>query len=204
MNRIALLLALALAASGGEEPAKEKPATPGAPKAAEEKVLTPDFTLPGVDGKKHTLSDHKGQILVLEWVNHGCPYVKKHYDKGHMQKLQQKCAEKGVVWIQVCSSAKGKQGYMEIEEWKKTNEEKGVKVLTLLDPDGKVGRLYGAKVTPHLWVIDKEFVKAYEGAIDDNRDLRADPAESRNFVALAVEALREGKKPEVASTTPYG
>jgi len=204
MNRPALLLVFALAASGGEEPAKEKPATPEAPKVEEDKDLAQDFTLPGVDGKEHTLSVHKGKIIVLEWVNHGCPYVRKHYDKGHMQKLQKACVEKGVVWIQVCSSAKGKQGYMEIDEWKKTNEEKGVKVPTLLDPEGKVGRLYGAKVTPHVWVIDKEFRKAYEGAIDDNRDLRADPAESKNYVALAVDALRDGKKPDPRLTTPYG
>ncbi len=202
-NRFALLivLPLALRAFGGDEPAPKKPE---AEAAAEAKTPVPDFTLRGADGKEYKLSEFKGKILVLEWTNHGCPYVKKHYDKGHMQKLQQKCAGKGVVWIQICSSAKGKQGHMEAEEWKKLNEEKGVKALTLLDPDGKVGRLYGAKVTPHLWVIDKEFVKAYEGAIDDNRDPRADPAESKNYVSLAVDALLEGKKPEVASTVPYG
>jgi len=191
------------AAEGGE---MEKPAAPaeGEKKAAE--GTAPEFTLKDTNGKEHSLKEYRGKIVVLEWTNHGCPYVKKHYDSDNMQKLQRKYAEKGVVWLSICSSAEGKQGHMAPAEWnEKTKALKAAPAAVLLDADGKVGRLYDAKVTPHMFVVGKDGVIAYRGAIDDKATPKpADVEGAKNYVADACDALLADKMPEVRDTKPYG
>ena len=127
----------------------------------------PDFTLIDSHGKKHTLSDYQGKYVVLEWVNFGCPFVRKHYNSGHMQKLQALYTSKDVVWLSICSSAQGKQGYMasndEINE--KLAEEGQKSTAYLIDAEGRVGRMYDAKTTPHMFVINKEGILVYDGGV---------------------------------------
>jgi peroxiredoxin len=195
---------LPAAAEGGE---MDKPAAP----PAEEKKpaaegAAPEFTLKDTNGKEHSLKEYRGRVVVLEWVNHGCPYVVKHYATDNMQKLQRKYAEKGVAWLSICSSAEGKQGHMSPEKWnEKTKELKAAPAAVLLDADGKVGHLYGAKVTPHMFVIGKDGAVAYRGAIDDNPSPKHDTvAGAKNLVAAALDAVLEGKAPEVKESKPYG
>ena len=111
----------------------------------------PSFSLPGMDGETHDLSDYKGKYVVLEWFNHGCPFVRKHYDSGNMQQLQENYTEKEVVWLMIVSSAPGKQGYLSPEDAKERYEKENAQATNLLlDPDGEVGRMYAAKATPHM------------------------------------------------------
>lgn len=177
-----------------------------APTKAQIGAKAPDFTLTDVHGKTHNLSDFKDKIVVLEWINHGCPFVVKHYKSGNMQKLQETYTGKGVVWLAICSSAKGKQGYMTNEAWIKTNTENKTKVTGLLiDEDGTVGKLYGARTTPHMYIIDKEGTLVYAGAIDDNSSADASVIpDSKNFVVTVVDALLEGKPAPVSEHKPYG
>ncbi|NJK91672.1 MAG: thioredoxin family protein [Blastochloris sp.] len=166
----------------------------------------PDFKLTDTNGKSHNLSDFKGKTVVLEWINHGCPFVVKHYASGNMQKLQKTYTAKDVVWLSICSSAEGKQGYMKPEEWNKTTAEKGAApTAVLLDADGKVGQLYGAKTTPEIFIINPEGVLVYEGAIDSIKSTdQADVAKAENYVSKALEELMAGKPISTASTPPYG
>lgn len=168
----------------------------------------PDFT--GTDvlsGEPVSLSDYKGKLVVLEWHNEGCPFVKKFYSVRAMQQLQKNAAEKGVVWITVNSSAEGKQGhYATAEDAKKYLTAKGaVPAHYIADTSGKIGHLYDAKTTPHMFVIDKEGTLAYMGAIDDTPTAdSADIASAKNYVTRALRALNEGKPVAVTSTRPYG
>ncbi len=166
----------------------------------------PAFTLPDGHGNEHSLSDFEGKIVVLEWVNHGCPFVVKFYRGGHMQALQAEMAEKGVVWLSICSSAPGKQGWMTAEDQLRTIEEKEINAhAVLIDEDGTVGRAYGARTTPHMYVIDTEGKLVYQGAIDSVRSTNpADIPEARNYVREAVAALQAGEPVPVAQTQPYG
>lgn len=167
----------------------------------------PDFELKGKDAKSVKLSSLKGKWVVLEWFNHGCPYVKKHYETNNMQKLQAKYTKKGVEWISIVSSAPGKQGYLEdtkaiakIDEMWKTS-----RTNTLLDPAGEVGKLYGATNTPQMFVINPEGKIAYMGAIDDNSSSRESSVKgAKNYVAAALDEGMAGKSISVASTKPYG
>lgn len=166
----------------------------------------PDFTLPDSMGKNHTLSDYAGQIVVLEWLNHGCPFVRKHYDSGNMQKLQKMAKDKGVVWFSVISSAPGKQGYATPEQANETaKEKKAVPTAILLDPEGTVGKMYDAKTTPHMYIIDKDGKLVYNGGIDDIRSTNVDDiANAKNYVLLALEELQAGKEVSVKTSQPYG
>lgn len=166
----------------------------------------PAFTLMDAAGKEHSLSDYAGKIVVLEWVNHGCPFVKKFYDGGHMQAMQAEMKEKGVVWLSICSSAEGKQGWMTPEDQLKTIEAKNIEAhAVLLDGDGTVGRAYGARTTPHMFVIDAEGNLAYQGAIDSKRSTNAaDIPDAQNYVRDAVAALIAGEPVAVPQTQPYG
>lgn len=166
----------------------------------------PDFTLADTKGKNHSLSQHKGQFVVLEWVNFDCPFVKKHYESGNMQKLQDSYTKKGVVWLSVNSSAQGKQGnYPGDKVDAMIKERKAASTAYLLDPDGKVGHLYGAKATPHMYVIDKSGKLVYAGAIDDIASAdAADVKKARNYVAEALDASMQGKPVKTASTNAYG
>jgi len=166
----------------------------------------PEFTLTDIDGKKHSLSDYQGKYVVLEWVNHGCPYVKKHYDTGNMQALQNEIVDKETVWLSICSSAKGRQGNLSIDEWKEVNKEKKVQSsIVLLDPKGKIGKKYGAKTTPHMYVINPEGKLIYNGAIDDRPSAdKADIVGAKNYVQAALKESKEGKEVSNPSTRPYG
>jgi len=166
----------------------------------------PDFTLTDTYGAERSLSDYSGKIVVLEWVNHGCPFVKKHYNSGNMQTLQKTSVDQGVVWLSICSSAPGKQGHMTPDGWNKKTDELGASPsAVLIDETGQVGRLFGARTTPHMFVINPAGVIVYIGAIDsisttDQRDIeKAIP-----YVALAVEATLAGEPVATPTSKPYG
>lgn len=166
----------------------------------------PDFTLTDINGVSHNLSDFRGKTVVLEWINHGCPFVVKHYSKGHMQALQREATANGVIWLSICSSAPGKQGHYTADEWKKVNAEKeGAATAILLDEDGTVGKLYGAKTTPHMYIIDASGTLVYQGAIDSIRSTDPDDiAGAKNYVRDALADLAAGRAVATPQTTPYG
>jgi hypothetical protein len=169
-------------------------------------AAAPDFTLTDTSGASHKLSDFKGKTVVLEWVNHGCPFVVKHYVKGNMQGLQADYTSKDVVWLSICSSAEGKQGYFTAQEWQKLNAEKGGKATAiLLDAEGTVGKLYGAKTTPHMYVINAEGTLVYQGAIDDKPSTESDDIPgAKNYVKAALDEVLAGQPVTTGQTKPYG
>ena len=157
----------------------------------------PVFSLTDQDGASHSLDAYKGKILVLEWTNPGCPYVKRHYDAKTMTATHEGVGEQ-VAWLAVDSS-----NFVKAEDAKKWRSEAGFDHPVLLDAEGAIGRAYGAKTTPHMYVIDAEGVLRYSGAIDD--DPQGDKGEQAvNYVSSAVEALKAGKPVEQAETRPYG
>lgn len=166
----------------------------------------PEFTLPDNLGSTHSLSDYKGHYVVLEWMNYGCPFVRKHYDAGNMQALQERYTAQGVVWFSVVSSAPGNQGHYEPEEMTRMNEENGNKAsAVLLDPSGTVGHRYHAQTTPHMFVINPDGVLIYNGAIDDKPSARASALEgAHNYVAAALDEAMGGKEVTVPLSKPYG
>ncbi|MDG0853919.1 MULTISPECIES: redoxin domain-containing protein [Burkholderiales] len=166
----------------------------------------PAFTAQTADGKTVNLSDFKGKTVVLEWTNHDCPYVKKHYGSGNMQSQQKAAAAQGVVWLQVISSAPGQQGFVDGPTAKKLNADRGAApTATLLDPKGELGKLYGAQTTPHMYVIKGDGTLAYKGGIDSIASAKAeDIAKAEPYVADALAAVAAGRKVEKASTRPYG
>ena len=166
----------------------------------------PAFTLNDVDGKPHSLAADQGKIVVLEWFNYDCPFTRKHYDSGNMQALQKKYTGKEIVWLSINSSAPGKQGNYPADKMKQLAAARGAApTAVLLDPDGAVGMSYGAKTTPHMFVVDRAGVLVYDGAIDDRPSTdQADVQGARNYVALALDELLAGKPVSTASTTPYG
>ncbi len=166
----------------------------------------PEFTLTDTDGQTHSLSDFAGKTVVLEWTNHECPYVIKHYDTGNMQALQKEATANDTVWLTIISSAPGKQGYVSAEEAAMIMTEAGsAETARLFDEDGTVGQLYAAKTTPHMFVINPDGVLAYKGAIDDNSSPRLSSVEgATNYVQLALNAIAAGKMPETTETQPYG
>jgi peroxiredoxin len=168
--------------------------------------LAPAFSLPGASGKNVSLTSLKGKVIVLEWLNHGCPFVKKHYGSNNMQTLQEEAAKKGVVWLSIISSAKGKQGHVDLAGAKADMKTHGSKASdVLIDEDGTVGRAYGAKTTPHMYVIDAQGRLAYQGAIDDKASTeQSDVKGARNFVRDAVDSLVSGQKINLAETKAYG
>jgi peroxiredoxin len=166
----------------------------------------PEFAVKDASGKTVTLGSFKGKVVVLEWTNQDCPYVRKHYGTGNMQALQKEATADGVVWLTISSSAPGQQGHVtELEAEKLTADRKAHPTAFLLDPSGTVGRAYGATVTPHMFVIDKAGVIAYMGGIDDKPTTNAaDVKEARNFVREALRALAAGEPVKTASARPYG
>ena len=176
--------------------------------AVAEDSKAPDFTLKDVNGTAHNLSDFRGKWVVLEWTNYDCPFVKKHYHDSHknMQRLQAAYTEKGVVWLSICSSGEGKQGYMTPEQGQKRVEKLGAKpTALLLDADGKVGRLFGAKTTPEMRVINPKGEVVYVGAIDDKRSANpADVSESENYIETILDAVLAGNDCPINATRPYG
>src|SRR3979409_2330293 len=166
----------------------------------------PDFSLADAKGTTHSLAQYKGKYVVLEWFNPECPFVKKHYSGGHMQKLQEEYTGKGVVWLSIDSSAPGMEGSLTPDQAQKTMSEwKTKQTALLLDPEGKAGRAYGAKNTPDMIVINPEGKIVYEGAIDSKATPNpADIATSTNYVKVALEESLAGKTVSNANTKPYG
>ncbi len=209
---VAAFSALALAAcqqpaaapEPADAPAAAAPATAeaGTPMAGQ---AAPAFTLVDADGTQRSLADFRGKTVVLEWTNEGCPYVKKHYT-GAMQALQREAVADGVVWLTIISSAPGTQGFVEGEaarQWKsRTN---GASTHLLLDPTGEVGKLYDAKTTPDMRVIDGEGRLVYVGGIDDRPTNKVEDLEgANNYVRAALDDLEAGRPVRTAFATPYG
>lgn len=169
-----------------------------------------DMQVTDSNGKTHNLSDFAGKTVVLEWTNHGCPYVKKHYntayDGGNMQNLQKSAAADDVVWLSIVSSAPGKQGYVSGEEANMLSTSRGaVPAAVVLDPAGQAGRTFSAKTTPHMYVIDASQTLVYQGAIDDNRS--SNPKSifgAKNYVTEALGAIKSGTQIAETDTPPYG
>src|SRR4051812_11961806 len=166
----------------------------------------PTFSVADTKGKTHSLADYKGKWVVLEWFNPECPFVKKHYGSGNMQKLQQEYRGKGVVWLSIDSSAPGKEGNLTPDNAGKTMSEfKMTSTALLLDQDGKAGQAYGAKNTPHMFIINPEGKIVYEGAIDSKPTANpADIATANNYVKAALDEAMAGKPVSNAVTKPYG
>src|SRR5271166_5103345 len=162
----------------------------------------PNFTLPDTNGKTRSLADFKGKFVVLEWYQPDCPFVGKHYKSGNMQSLQKTYTAKGVVWLSIDSSAPGEEGNYPAEKLNQIASNDGAaRTALLLDPDGKVGRIYGAKTTPDMYIIDPNGTLVYEGAIDNKRstDL-ADVKTATNYVKTALDAVMTGKTVPTTAT----
>ena len=166
----------------------------------------PEFSAPDSKGKAHSLSEYKGKYVVLEWFNPECPFVKKHYGSGNMQKLQQEYTSKGVVWLTIDSSAEGLEGYLAPEQAEKIRSSWNThQTALLIDNDGKIGQLYGAKNTPDMIVINPEGKIVYEGAIDNKATPSpADIPNSTNYVKVALDETMSGKPVSTPTSRPYG
>lgn len=197
-SAFAMLVCGLLLAAAAPEAAAQSQAQVGEP--------APDFTLKAADGETYSLSDYEGQYVVLEWLNFGCPFVGKHYGSGNMQSLQKTYTEKDVTWLSIVSSAEGKQGYYPPEEMvKQKQKHNGNMTAILMDTSGKVGRTYGAKVTPHMYVINPEGTLIYKGGIDnrpttDESDIKG----AKNYVQMALNQAMNGEEVEVKTAQPYG
>lgn len=166
----------------------------------------PEIEAVDTNGNPFKLSDHKGKIVVLEWTNHECPFVVKHYGSGNMQATQKAAMADGVEWVTIVSSAEGKQGNVSPEEANKIVEEAEASISAkILDESGEIGKAYDAKTTPHMFVIDAEGNVAYAGAIDSVSSPNPDTIEgATNYVTAALESLKAGEPVEVTETKPYG
>jgi peroxiredoxin len=197
MNRwmIAAGAAAALVAGGASVQAEAKVGKPA-----------PAFSATDTEDRTRSLDEFKGQFVVLEWFNDECPFVRKHYDSSNMQRLQTEWTERGVVWLTVASSAPGKQGYRTPEQARAiVMKREAAPTALLLDPDGTVGKRYGAKTTPHLFIINPEGRVIYAGAIDDRPS--PDPADlqgATNYVNQALQEATAGQPVSVAETQSYG
>lgn len=165
----------------------------------------PGFSLKDADGRVRTLAEFRGKVVVLEWINEGCPYVKKHY-QGNMQALQKAAVADGVVWLSVCSSAPGQQGHVDGAGAKRFIAAKGAAPTAfLLDPTGVAGKAWGAKTTPHMYIVDQAGQLVYQGGIDDKPTANvADIAGATNYVKAALADLTAGRPVKVAFSKPYG
>lgn len=197
MNRLASLLSLVAALS----------AAAVAHAALEVGQPAPDFTLTDLNGQSHSLASLKGKIVVLEWVNPECPFVIKHYEKStNMQDTQKAAAADGAVWLQINSAAAGKQGDFDAARAKAWQQRVGATAAGYFrDQDGKVGKLYDARTTPHLFIISPEGTLLYQGGIDSIRSANPDDiAKATNYVKAALAEIKAGKPVTHASTAPYG
>lgn len=166
----------------------------------------PNFTGKTIDNEMVSLSDYKGKTVVLEWTNHQCPYVIKHYDSGNMQALQKEATEDGVVWLSIVSSAPGMQGHTTNKEAQMIIDQEGSYATErIMDASGEIGKAYGAMTTPHMFVIDEDGELVYQGAIDNNPSARQSTIDgATNYVREALVNLKDGKKIETTDTKPYG
>ena len=166
----------------------------------------PEFSLSGADGKVHTLAEYKGKNVVLEWNNPECPFVMKHYGAGNMQKQQADAIASGAVWLIINSGASGKQGHLDASSANKyIAEVNGKQTAYLFDPDGKVGHAYGARTTPHMYVIDAQGNLRYAGGIDSIASAdKSDIAEATQFVPQVLAEITAGKAVSTSKSEPYG
>ncbi len=166
----------------------------------------PDFTLMGIDGKAYSLSDFKGKYVVLEWFNHSCPFVTKHYDSNNMPTLQEAYGEKGVIWLSINSTNPTSKFYKSSSQaLELANEKRMHSYAILTDADGEVGRTYGARTTPHIFIIDPNGMLIYKGAIDSIASANInDLSKATNYVKAALGAHMDGKPVETSSTKAYG
>ena len=166
----------------------------------------PDFKGTDTNGKEQTLSQYKGKTVVLEWTNPECPYVVKHYDSGNMQALQKEATADGVIWLSVASSAKDKEGYYDAAASNKyMTEKKSAATARIIDADGTIGHLYGAKTTPHMFVVNPEGTLVYSGAIDSNDSFKPETISgATNYVREALKSIKAGTPVQTASTKSYG
>jgi hypothetical protein len=166
----------------------------------------PGFTVNATNGSPVSLASYKGKLVVLEWTNHDCPYVRKHYDTGNMQSLQREAVGQGVVWLTVISSSEGTQGYVTPTQADElTTSRKAAPTAVLLDTKGVAGKLYGATNTPHMYVVDKAGMLVYAGAIDDRpTSRRADVQGANNYVRAALDAVAAGQPVKTPVTRAYG
>jgi peroxiredoxin len=174
--------------------------------AAKVGAPAPPFTLSAATGKSLSLADHRGKLVILEWTNHDCPYVRKHYDTGNMQGLQKETTAQGVIWLTLISSAPGTQGFVtpsQADELTKTRHASPSAVL--FDPTGVVGKAYGATNTPHMYIVDTTGTLVYAGAIDDRPTTRrGDVQGAQNYVRAALEDLGAGRPVKTPVTRAYG
>lgn len=201
------LMIVAALASGGVVTAQDEKVAEK-PKHAKLGEVAPDFELKDLDGKTVKLSDHKGKIIVLEWYNPDCPFVKRAHTSGTLKGLSAKHAKnEKVVWLSINSSAPGKQGHG-IELNKERRKKYGITNPILIDEDGKVGRLYRAARTPEIFILDQKMKVAYHGAQDNSLEIMRAPEDAKpepvNHIDGVVAALLEGKKPKVTKTKPLG
>jgi peroxiredoxin len=169
-------------------------------------TAAPVFSLPDSNGKTVGLADFKGKTVILEWTNHLCPYVGKHYGTGNMQKLQHETSAEGIVWLSIISSAPDTQGYVDGREANKlTVERKAAPTAVLLDPKGTVGRLYDARTTPHMYIIDATGKLVYMGGIDDTPTADWDDVKTaKNYVRAALDDMAKGRPVANPVTRAYG
>jgi peroxiredoxin len=204
---LAALATLALAACQQEAAAPaETTSTEPTPAAATQEGMAPAFTLVDAEGVQRALADFRGRTVVLEWTNEGCPYVQKHYGAGAMQALQRDATADGVVWLTIVSSAPGTQGFVEGEAARafKAKHEAAYTHL-LLDPTGEVGKLYGAKTTPDMRVIDPQGRIVFEGGIDDRPTNKPEDLQgANNFVRAALTDMEAGRPVQTRFAQPYG
>jgi peroxiredoxin len=181
-------------------------AAPGALAAVAAGQPAPDFALTDVRGQQHSLSEYKGKYVVLEWFNSECPFVQKHYRSSNMQSLQKKYGSKGVVWLTINSTSPDSSNYRNPAQSQQIMRDWSISSAAfMLDPDGKVGQTYGARTTPHMWVIDPQGKVIYAGGIDDKATYRAaDIPNARNFVAAALDESMAGEPVAVPAAAPYG
>ncbi len=174
--------------------------------AAEPGKPAPEFTGKTVKAGDVSLSSLKGKVVVLEWVNYDCPFVKKHYSSGNIPKLQETYTAKGVVWITLSSAAEGKQGYLEPSKLAERSATEGNKASHIVvDGAGTIGKAYGAKVTPHMFIVNKDGVLAYNGAIDSKSTAKTGDIDTADkLFANALDAVLEGKDVANAKNQPYG
>lgn len=167
---------------------------------------SPNFTLTGLDGQQHSLADLKGKTVVLEWVNPDCPFVIKHYGSQNMQNVQKSAAADGVVWLQINSAAAGKQGDYSAGAAEKWIKNSGITAAAYLrDPDGKVGRLFEARTTPHMYIVDPQGTLVYAGGIDSIRSSKTeDIAKATNYVTAALADMKAGRPIGTTTSQPYG
>ena len=206
MGKLAPTVAMTAALVAGVALSIDRATAIGPTAAAKPGVSAPVFSAPDIGGRMISLGDYAGKIIILEWTNDGCPFVGKHYNSGNMQALQRKYTGEGDAWLTIASSAPGEQGYVtpaeakaDLARWRAAPSD------YLLDPDGVIGRLYGARATPNIVVIDRSGRVAYMGAIDDTPSTRlADVKTAKNYLVAALDEIAAGKPVTVAATQAYG